>query len=86
MSFTAKRVGNFVKISNKGAVAIYNLQHITYIDITKMFNENYLTITDNRKKWYLENSIDNPTDAVDKICDEIEGWKGYTTSIYNKKL
>lgn len=86
MSFTVKRLGNFLKISNKDSVAIYNLQHITFIDITKIFNKNYLSITDNRKKLILDSSLDNPTKAIDEICDEIKGWKRYTSSIYNKKL
>lgn len=83
--FVVKRVGNFLRISNKDAFAIYNLQHITFIDIKKMFGKNYLSISDKRKNLIFEKTIDHPTEAIDKICKEIEGWK-YPTSIYNKKL
>jgi hypothetical protein len=85
MNFGVKRVGNFLKISNKGAFAIYNLQHITFIDITKIFNDNYLSISHKNRRLILDNSIDYPEDTIDKICKEIEGWE-YPTSVYNKKL
>ena len=83
--FIARRVGNFLRISNNDAFAIYNLQHITFIDITKIFNDNYLSISHKNRRLILNNSIDHPTEAIDKICKEIEGWK-YPTSVYNKKL
>lgn len=88
MSFSVKRVGNFLNIINNGNQSFHNLHYICSIDNNRgsYINKNNIFINYTNKDSFLIYSINNPSEAINKIYYEIESWNNSKLTIYNKKM
>ena len=83
MSFAVKRVGNFLKIRNKGMTGIYNLQNFNSITVDTDSTNDVLYVSYKGGYNYFD-TLDDPVSAINEISYEIEGWK--PAGVYDKKI